>query len=249
MNVPLAVGFSDPDQQEAAIELAKTLQLPVNKTLLPRLEFTDLGLAFLAIGFSPLYVEFNTAHWQRRRDAGKQQGLVRACKPRSGLKILDLTAGWGRDAAILASYGAEVTMVERHPIMAALLEDGLRRMEPQPSAPRLRLIHQDSMSYLQTLSSADYPNVIYIDPMHPTREKSALVKKDMQILQAMIGVDDDACALIQMAITKVKSFVVVKWPQRAPALIPATNSIPGKTVRFDVYRTHKEERSGSLSKD
>ena len=90
-------------------------------------------------------------------------------------------------------------------------------------------------AYLNSLSPEQYPDVIYIDPMHPMRTKSALVKKEMQALQQIIGPDVDALDLLECAIKSVKQRVVVKWPQKAPALRPPDRSIEGKTVRFDIY--------------
>lgn len=193
-------------------------------------------LVLLQDQFSPLFIDFQAASLQKRRDAGKKQGLVRACKPAKGLRILDATAGWGRDAAILASFGANVLMIERQPIMVALLEDALRRLAETSSTLALSLLAMDAKHYLQNLSEpANYPDVIYIDPMHPTRQKSALVKKDMQALQQIIGADEDAFELIQLAIKRARLRVVVKWPQRLPPLLPPSHSIQGKTIRFDVY--------------
>lgn len=185
-------------------------------------------------GFSPLSVDFSRKSLQKRRDAGKKQGLVRACKPMSGIRIIDATAGWGRDAAILASFGAEVLMLERQPIMASLLSDGLmRRLETDNLS--LSLLPVDALSHLMTLPKETYPDVIYIDPMHPVRQKSALVKKEMQALQQLFGSDDDVLALINCAVLRIKQRVVVKWPQRLPSLLTPQMSFPGKTVRFDVY--------------
>lgn len=199
-----------------------------------RLHETPEKLELLSDSFLPLFVDFNSVTIQKRRDAGKKQGIVRACKPTKGMRVLDATAGWGRDAAILASFGADVLMLERQPIMAALLADGLSRLLPD-SPLTLSLVHADAKDYLQALLNTDYPDVIYIDPMHPERQKSALVKKDMQALQQLIGADTDVCELIQLAITRTRQRVVVKWPQRLPALIQPDACITGKTVRFDVY--------------
>ena len=161
---------------------------------------------------------------------------MRACKPIKGLHILDATAGWGRDAALLASFGAEVLMVERQPVLASLLADGLSRLSDDSAVKkRLSLVGIDAKKYLQELTPADYPDVIYIDPMHPVRQKSALVKKDMQALQQFIGADDDAGELLSIAITRARQKVVVKWPQRLAPLLPPNQSFGGKTVRFDVY--------------
>ena len=236
-----AVGF-DTDADESlglrarADVLAHKLNLIVDNCVFPRLSLMGDKLVLLLENFLPLFVDFSSIMWKKRRDAGKKQGLVRACKPALGVRILDATAGWGRDSAVLASFGAEVLMLERQPVVAALLADGVSRMSNDPSPPlALSLIAMDAKQYLQTLTPVDYPDVIYIDPMHPLRQKSALVKKDMQALQQIIGADNDARDLLALAITRARQRVVVKWPQRLAPLLPPTLSISGKTVRFDVY--------------
>lgn len=233
-----AIGFESELLSECAHALAAQLNLIVNNTFLPRLSFTSEKLVLLMEGFSPLFVDFNALELQKRRDGGKKQGLVRACKPQKGVRILDATAGWGRDAGVLAGFGAEVTMVERHPVMAALLADGLSRL-PAESSLVMKVVNMDAKAYLQALNPDDYPDVIYIDPMHPIRQKSALVKKDTQALQQVIGTDNDAADLIQIARARAKQRVVVKWPQRLAPLFPPTSKIEGKTVRFDVYAIPK----------
>ncbi|MDP3705350.1 MAG: class I SAM-dependent methyltransferase [Legionellaceae bacterium] len=244
----IAIGFSADDLLPKAQALALEYHFFLDNHVSPRLNVTADKLELLLDGFSPLSVDFRSITSQRRQDAGKQQGLVRACKPAPGMRILDVTAGWGRDAAILAGLGAEVLMLERQPVMAALLADGLLRLfGDAPSSSRnrgadeglLQLQHVDAISYLQHLIEPDYPDVIYIDPMHPERHKSALVKKDMQALQRLFGPDMDAYDLIQLAIQRVKKRVVVKWPQRLPSLLKPQNSIVGKTVRFDLYHPRK----------
>ena len=235
-----AIGYDTKNLSERARILAAELNLVVDNHVLPRLCVTEEKLVLLTDDFTPLFVNFSQLIWQKRRNAGKKQGLVRACKPMQGIRILDATAGWGRDAVVLASFGAEVMMMERHPVMAALLADGLRRLS-SPSTLTMSLLPGDAKNYLQTLSSNDFPDVIYIDPMHPLREKSALVKKDMQALQQIIGTDDDAHELIQLALIRSQQRVVVKWPQRLPAFSQPTTSIEGKTVRFDIYQVRKSE--------
>lgn len=198
------------------------------------LKMLDDKLVLCVPHFSPLFVDFSPLAWESRRKEGKSQGLVRACKPKLGLNILDVTAGWGKDAAILASFGAKVVMIERQPVMVALLEDGLRRM-PIESALDLSLVKGESKEYLKQLKPEEYPDVIYIDPMHPPRQKTALVKKEMQILQKIIGPDLDVAELITLAISRCTKRVVVKWPERVSPLLPSNASIRGQTVRFDLY--------------
>lgn len=232
----LAVGYEHEGLRDKAQALATQLHFILDKDANPCLFVTEEKLALKIKNFSLLFPEFQRAFWNKRKQEGKKQGLVRACKPVPGLKIIDATAGWGRDAAVLASFGAEVLMLERHPVMAALLADALsHREEHDKQHMHLSLEARDTYSFLLSLQEQDYPDVIYIDPMHPERSKSALVKKDMQALQQMIGADEDALELLQLAVTRVKQRVVVKWPQKSNSLLPANASIEGKTVRFDIY--------------
>ncbi|MFJ1267237.1 class I SAM-dependent methyltransferase [Legionella lytica] len=231
-----AVGYADDSLREQALVVAEQLHFDLDKDANPCLFLSEEGLALKMQRFSLLYADFHASHWMKRRQDGKKQGLVRACKPTAGLKIIDATAGWGRDAAVLASFGAEVMMLERHPVMAALLADALSHQEAQDKQQlQLSLRACDTLSFLKQLPATEYPDVIYIDPMHPERSKSALVKKDMQALQQMIGADEDALELINTSITRVKQRVVVKWPQKIKPLLPVNATIEGKTVRFDIY--------------
>lgn len=232
----LAIGYESESFHEKAKILALQLDLPIDNQASQKLLITEDKLVLKMANFSPLYCDFSHRTWQKRRDAGKKQGLVRACKPGPGVRIIDTTAGWGRDAAVLASFGAEVLMLERQPIVAALLKDALaRRDEQSKKILNLKLCQLDAKIYLQNLAFQDYPDVIYIDPMHPARQKSALVKKDMQALQELLGVDEDAQSLVEIALLRVLKRVVVKWPQHLPPLLTPTAVIPGKVVRFDLY--------------
>ncbi len=229
-----AIGFESDELYDHANKIAGQYHFALDNKSLPRLNVTADKLELLTNNFLPLFVDFNSLTLQKRRDDGKKQGLIRACKPAKGIRILDATAGWGRDAGLLASFGAEVLMIEREPMMAALLADGLNRLSSESSL-KLSLVHADTKQYLQTLLELDYPDVIYIDPMHPERQKSALVKKDMQVLQHLIGADGDVRELIELATTRTRNRVVVKWPQRLPGLLKTDACIDGKTVRFDIY--------------
>ncbi len=111
----------------------------------------------------------------------------------------------------------------------------MRRRDLHKQWLNLSLYEDNAISFLEHLKIEDYPDVIYIDPMHPQRSKSALVKKEMQALQQLVGVDNDALQLIKVARTRVKQRVVVKWPQKLDSLLPADASIMGKTIRFDLY--------------
>ncbi|KTC71628.1 SAM-dependent methyltransferase [Legionella birminghamensis] len=232
----LSIACEDESLQLRANELANSLQLPLDSKAKNQLLLTENGLSLRISPFMPQQANFEYAYWQSRKNEGKKQGIVRACKPGPSVRIIDATAGWGRDAAVLASFGASVLMLERNPVIAALLQDALLRQdELSREALNLSLKQVDAISYLNQIEVDEYPDVIYIDPMHPARQKSALVKKDLQVLQQLIGTDYDAMALLQTAQKRVRSKVVVKWPQLLAPLSTPNFSIPGKTIRFDVY--------------
>jgi len=231
-----AVGYENDNLKEKAQLLAESMHFQLDKNANPCLFLASDKLYLKMNNFAPLAADFTAATWSKRLAEGKKQGLVRACKPQPGMKIIDATAGWGRDAAVLASFGAEVLMLERQPVMAALLADALHHRSEDDAAKLLLNLHAgDACTYLSALTISDYPDVIYLDPMHPERNKSALVKKDLQVLQQLIGADLDALSLIECARTRVKQRVVVKWPQKTKPLLKPDASIEGKTVRFDLY--------------
>jgi 16S rRNA (guanine1516-N2)-methyltransferase len=231
------VGYEDDSVRDRAEVLADRLGYKLDKEAPVCLYVSREQLFLKTKNFAPLAADFSAATWHKRKAEGKKQAVVRACKPAKGIKIIDATGGWGRDAAILASYGAELTLLERNPLMAVLLEDALaHRSEQDKELMHVSLVEGDAIAYLRTLNQSDFADVVYIDPMHPVRSKSALVKKDMQILQQIVGPDEDAVELIQMARIRVKQRVVVKWPQKIKALLAADACIDGKTVRFDIYK-------------
>ena len=232
----LAIAYETPDEYSRAKILAEQLHLPVHNEAPRRLIVAADKLMLKIEPFSPLFADFTIQTWQSRRDAGKQQGLVRAIKPCSGMKIIDATGGWGRDAAVLASFGAEVLLLERNPVMAALLADALARQdERSQSVLQIKLLCTDSIEYLSALPAADCPEIIYLDPMHPLRQKEALVKRELQVLQQLIGPDPDIALLLAVAKEKANRQVVMKWPQRLPVIDKPTRIIEGKTVQFALY--------------
>jgi 16S rRNA (guanine1516-N2)-methyltransferase len=188
-------------------------------------------------GQRPMAANFSVSTWQHRRDAGRSQILIKAIKPKPGMTIIDATAGWGRDAAILASFGAKVIMLERNAVMIQLLQNALNRQTAHDKKIlNLELIHVDAIQYFQILDKTNYPDLIYIDPMHPERKHGIKVKKDLQILQNLIGVDYDADQLLKLA--RRIAPVIVKWPLKTSALADdVVYSWCAKTIRMDKYAT------------
>jgi 16S rRNA (guanine1516-N2)-methyltransferase len=176
-----------------------------------------------------------------RWGGGRGQALPKAAgfTSRNTPSVVDATAGLGRDAFLLASMGSHVTLVERSPEVHALLRDGLARASaagPEFAAvvARMTLLHGDAKSLLPGLQA----DVVIVDPMHPPRENSALVKKEMRLLRQLVGTDPDALELMQVAFASARQRVVLKWPLHAHAmegLRQPSHQIVGKTTRYDVF--------------
>ncbi|MCB1759344.1 MAG: class I SAM-dependent methyltransferase [Gammaproteobacteria bacterium] len=187
------------------------------------------------------FVAGKSAH-RRRYGGGRGQPLAKAVGLKQGRNplLLDATAGLGRDAFVLASLGCPVVLIERSPVVAALLEDGLRRAlqdpEVAPIAARMQLINNDAGRYLAQLADSVPADVIYLDPMYPARNKRALVKKEMRMLQRLLG-DNDNSGLLQSARQHARYRVVVKRPRGADWLDGErpSMSIESPNTRFDVY--------------
>jgi 16S rRNA (guanine1516-N2)-methyltransferase len=254
IQLTLAVTRESPASLAETIALATELALPLTTDLaIPpthllvltgqRLELRELGTN--APG--PVFIDFTagTAAHRRQFGGGRRQPLARAVGLKSGAMptIIDATAGWGQDAFVLASLGCRVQLVERSPIIAALLRDALQRATQNPEIgpwvrERISLSQADGRKYLQGLRGSQRPEVVYLDPMYPHRRKTALAGKEMRLLRQLVGDDDDAPELLAMALACARRRVVVKRPRRAPVL---TGRLPDAQIvaphtRFDLYR-------------
>ena len=80
------------------------------------------------------------------------------------------------------------------------------------------------------------PDVIYLDPMFPARQKSAAVKKKFQLLHHLEQPCADEEALVQAALAVHPRKVVIKRPVKGPLLagVKPSYQLAGKAVRYDV---------------
>lgn len=202
----------------------------------------------------PILVEFTEGAVDHRRKfgGGKGQMIAKAVGIKAGVypRVLDATAGMGKDSFVFATLGCQVTMIERSPVVQVLLQDGLRRALEFAHAQdadllqvisRMQLVTHDSRAHLESLVPEQYPDVIYLDPMFPERTKTADVKKEMAAFHDLVGKDEDADALLPLALTRVNYRVVVKRPRKAPFLNNQTPSyqLEGKSSRYDIYTIKK----------
>ena len=166
-------------------------------------------------------------------------------KSREKLFVLDVTAGLGRDAFVLATLGCNVLMLERSPVIYVLLRDGLMRASKENWFCQLNLFLEkiNALEYFEKIQEENFPDVVYIDPMFPHQTKSALVKKEMRVLREVVGDDGDAAQLFLAAKKIAKKRVVVKRARLAPLITDQKPDVvfEGKSSRFDVYLKKREK--------
>jgi 16S rRNA (guanine1516-N2)-methyltransferase len=232
---------------ESAGQWAERLGLPLEGEAEFALQLGEEGLQLAELGPQapgPVRVDFVEGAVAHRRlyGGGSGQMIAKAVGVQPGVRpgVLDATAGLGRDAFVLASLGCAVIMSERQPIIAALLEDGLARAardaEVAPIAAQMRLLQGNAIELMRDWQG-EPPQVIYLDPMFPHRDKSALVKKEMRLFRPLVGDDLDAPALLEAALALASHRVVVKRPRKAPIIEGAKPSyaLEGKSSRYDIY--------------
>lgn len=243
----IAVSYNKTELQSKAKTAAQELKLPLveenssefSYLLMFTPEYVGLKIKNVKKIF---YIDFlaGKIRYRSKQVSFRNELLAKAIKikPDAKLTVVDATAGLGRDSFILAALGYNVIMLERSPIMFYLLNDALQRASKNPAtqqiAARLQLILTDSIEWLLKNNNID---VIYLDPMFPEKQKTAKAKKDLQILQDIIGKDSDSDTLFTLAISKVNKRVIVKRPRLAPPLkgLEPAYSLHGSSSRFDIY--------------
>lgn len=264
----IIVTFNDKNLEDTAKHVSDLVALPLEylpsnkRSTWPEadyfLSFTDQGLSFIPQSnhHGAIRCDFvNGGHRYRRNHGGGNGQMIAKAVGVSGKffpRVLDLTAGLGSDGFVLASLGCFLQLLERNPIVYQLLKDGLDRAasaaledpELDEIIKRMYLSHTNSINYLRQLSVNNYPDVIYIDPMFPPRKKSAQVKKEMQALHQIVGADDDAEQILELALDRALYRVVVKRPAHSQFLgmRKPNYSLEGKSTRYDIFTRKKLPR-------
>ena len=243
--IPIVLKAAAPAGRSRGEQLAQAFDLTISQTENPdelRLICDDDRLSLhgpAAMKLGGISVDFTGIDLRSASgNLSPKQPLARAVGAKAAT-VLDATAGMGQDAFLLACMGYHVLSIERSPVIAALLADGLRRAEQDPQLSRamggrLRFLHGDAREILA--NAADQPDAVYVDPMFPPkRRSSALPKKQIQLLRLVVGDDPDVNELFQQALRAARQRVIVKRPTHAAPLDQPTMSLEGKLVRYDVY--------------
>ena len=165
------------------------------------------------------------------------------------LRAIDATAGLGEDSLLLAAAGFEVTLYERNPVIYQLLADALERAREIPEladiVSRMTVRNEESIEALnqlaltldQNASDTIAPDVILLDPMFPERQKSALVKKKLQMIQKLETPCTDEKGIVSAAMKARPKKLIIKRPPKGPWLAGLKPDYfnEGKAVRFDCF--------------
>lgn len=240
--------YLDSSATESTRELTSRFNLPVCSQAPEQGEYLladSDGLSLCRAGEKgKVRVDFAGGAAQYRRTKGGGELIGKAVNHTAHPTVWDGTGGLGRDAFVLASLGLQVNVFEQNPAVACLLSDGLMRAlasedaEVAQTAARIILHVGDTCALLSRLADEQgRPDVVYLDPMYPERQKSAAVKKEMAYFHGLVGEAQNEAELLASARRAAKKRVVVKRPRLGEFLNgekPAYQ-YTGKSTRFDVY--------------
>lgn len=211
---------------------------------LPMLHWQNNCLSWHDSAFkNPFSVDFSGSKIVKRMRNYQHEALIRAVRiKQERYTICDATAGFGEDGMILSQLSQPLTMLEKNPVIAALLLNGLLRYFKIPDRRptsindlnrNLTFTFDDSIEHLQ---SHQY-DVVYLDPMFKGGYKGQIKKKAQVLNQLAKDFDDEA--LLNVALSAANHKVVVKRAAKANFLLKKPHySIKAGVVRFDVYSNH-----------
>lgn len=245
MNDEMIIVLGDPKYEEKARALSEKLGVPITGESPGKTDerlillYAEDGLS-LCRGNMEVRGDLTKMIPRIKERSLRGELLVRAAGRRDAdgsPTAIDATAGLGEDSLLLASAGFSVTLCERDPVIATLLCDSIERALSVPeladAASRMTAIECDSIGYMRGLSAP--PDVIFLDPMFPEKEKSGLTKKKLQLLQRLEAPCSDEEELLSAAIGASPRRIVIKRPLKGPFLAgrKPTYSIFGKVIRYD----------------
>jgi len=151
------------------------------------------------------------------------------------LSILDCTGGFARDAAILASLGNNVTLIDRNPLIMSLLVEAREKIKSDDIRcifSRIKIRFGNCIEFIRnTNKHFDY---IYFDFMFNIN-KSALPSKNEQFLREIVKNDiNENVDIIHETIQRVKSKIIIKEHISSNDYdnFDIINTYKGKTVKY-----------------
>ena len=149
--------------------------------------------------------------------------------------ILDCTGGFARDAAVLASLGNNVTLIERNPLIMSLLVDAREKIKSDDIRyifSRIKIRFGNCIDFIRNTS--EHFEYIYFDFMFNIN-KSALPSKNEQFLREIVKNDiNENINIIHETIERVSSKIIIKEHISSNDYdnFDIINTYKGKTVKY-----------------
>lgn len=220
--------FTNSQNQKSKLEEISKFLKGVEAPSHWKLEIDSEGKLCLDTGEGlPFFLRASSIH-----TALKSQPLVKAIGfKKNPLHIVDVTAGWGKDAFLLAELGCHVTAIESHKLVFAFLKEFREQVQVKGF---LDFKLGDSLSYLKKIG--EQPDVIYFDPLFQENKKS-LSQKSLRILQELTFQENQNTEeLFEVCLKKAKNRVVMKRHRlQKPFKGNLLCTFSGRSVCFDVF--------------
>ena len=149
--------------------------------------------------------------------------------------ILDCTGGFARDAAVLASLGNDVTLIDRNPLIMSLLVNAREKIKSDDIRyifSRIKIRFGNCIEFIRNTSK--HFEYIYFDFMFNIN-KSALPSKNEQFLREIVKNDiNENVDIIHETIQRVKSKIIIKEHISSNDYnnFDIINTYKGKTVKY-----------------
>lgn len=244
-NEKLVVCMGKGAQKDAALALARKVGAPLADKPGPELTLMIDGSGVSLMGYGLSY-RGDFEQMLHRITEGRLQHEMLVHVAKTNLPhptAIDATAGMGEDSLLLAACGYEVTLYEQNPVIAALLKDALRRAKKHPVlreiVERMHLVEGNSIELIPQRPEA--PDVLYLDPMFPARQKSGLINKKLQLIQKLEQPCPQEEAMLEMAFRVAPGKIIVKRPLKGANLAgkEPNYSVKGKAIRYDCFVLNK----------
>ena len=225
-------------QQELLVRAAKIKKEEAMPVVLDATAgFAEDSMLLAAAGFYVILYERDSVIEALLRD-----GLLRASLIPELAPVVSRMKLYGKDS--IEAMHRMSDMKERMDLFGEESTDTMRRMSDMKE--QMDLFAEESTDTIRRMSDMKeqmnllleeeiIPDIIFLDPMFPKRQKSALVKKKFQLLQQLEQPCADETELLRAAMGVHPRKIIIKRPLKGPYLagVKPDYSISGKSIRYD----------------
>ena len=226
---------------ESFVDRHEVIQTPASSDLELSSSTNGLELIWNVEQRKPLHfhLDFEKVAKQYRSFPAPKQGAFNQALGKRTKNVIDASGGWGGDALLMCLQGYQVSVVERLPLMATLLEEAFSRFARSSWAVHNgvkppSVVHANASDILTERKFV--ADCVYLDPMFPPkRKKTAIANKYMQLLQWLAGADGDAKETAEIAIANYSRLAVKRPDYAQPLMEKPAVQFSSKLVHYDVY--------------